>query len=158
MIKLRRCSVVPGDPIEVGAAAAVLSGDGCSEDNKRPVLLTAGKSWVGHTEVSAVLLLIDDQISDISGMELLSCLCATCVSDTHPCPWLIPAGSCWHHWPMPCLIWLGQSASPEADAPSSSQPLSGRCSEAKHGIMVPTTASSWVGSYCPVQAISIFRL
>lgn len=41
-----------GDPIELGAAATVFFGGGHGAARSQPVLATAGKSWIGHTEVS----------------------------------------------------------------------------------------------------------
>jgi len=44
-----------GDPIEVGALAAALSSKSSSSSTRRqqPLLLTAGKSWIGHSEAAA---------------------------------------------------------------------------------------------------------
>jgi acyl transferase domain-containing protein len=42
-----------GDPIEVGALAAALVGKGNGSNRSQPLVLTAGKSWVGHSEAAA---------------------------------------------------------------------------------------------------------
>jgi acyl transferase domain-containing protein len=51
MVQLHGTGTPLGDPIEVGALAAVLAGSGCQQ-----VVLAAGKTSVGHTEPAAGLV------------------------------------------------------------------------------------------------------
>ena len=61
-----------GDPIEVGAAAAVLS------DGSRPLLLMASKTWSGHAEPAAGMVALAHAQAALGGSILLQLLHLRC--------------------------------------------------------------------------------
>jgi len=63
-----------GDPIEAGAATAVLS------DPAQPLALVASKTWSGHAEPAAGMVAMAHAQAALSGRQLLPLLHLRCVS------------------------------------------------------------------------------
>ncbi|KAI8473972.1 MAG: thiolase-like protein [Monoraphidium minutum] len=58
-----------GDPIEVGALAAVFGGTSRSGSAPAPLLLSASKSWLGHAEPAAGMVGLLQAARQVSGAE-----------------------------------------------------------------------------------------
>ena len=63
-----------GDPIEAGAAAAVLF------DSRRPLALMASKTWSGHAEPAAGMVALAHAQAALSGSQLLPLLHFRCIT------------------------------------------------------------------------------
>ncbi len=66
-----------GDPVEAGAAAAVLS------DPARPLALMASKTWSGHAEPAAGMVAMAHAQAALSGRQLLPLLHLRCGSASY---------------------------------------------------------------------------
>lgn len=92
-----------GDPIELGAAAAVMFGGSSRQPSRQqPLVTAAGKSWIGHTEAAAGAMGIIHALSGLGNRSAQALMNLTAVN-----PYLETALRPQHHkgptaaWSLP---------------------------------------------------------
>lgn len=88
-----------GDPIELGAAAAVMFGSQ-QHSHQQPLLAAAGKSWIGHTEAAAGSMGIIHALVGLRSQSAQALLNLTAVNPYLETA-LRPAGATAAAWSLP---------------------------------------------------------